>query len=150
MATGLEIHEAAATGDLDSLEEYLRSGKFDANLKDEEWGDRTALHWACARGYVECIRLLLDHGASGMARTDTGWTPAHMAAETGKLTALRALFAANIPIGLRDNYGDRPRRIAEMYGHTECVKFLEHSEEDQQQKGINNDLPCPPREDRES
>lgn len=50
MAAGLEIHDAASTGDFDSLEEYLRSGKFDVNLKDAEWGNRTALHWACAKG----------------------------------------------------------------------------------------------------
>jgi ankyrin repeat protein len=48
--SGLEIHEAASTGDFDSLEEYLRSGKFDVNLPDVEWGNRTALHWACAKG----------------------------------------------------------------------------------------------------
>lgn len=50
MSVGLEIHDAASTGDYDSLEEYLKSGKFDVNLKDEEWNNRTALHWACAKG----------------------------------------------------------------------------------------------------
>ena len=53
MSIGLEIHEAASTGDYDSLEEYLRSGKFDVNLKDEEWNNRTALHWACGKGKME-------------------------------------------------------------------------------------------------
>lgn len=150
MAAGLEIHDAASTGDYDSLEEYLKSGKFDVNLKDGEWGNRTALHWACAKGFVECIRLLLDYGGSGTARTDEGWTPAHFAAETGKLTALRALHNANIPIGLKDKYGDPPRRIAEMYGHTECVKFLEHTEEEQRQRGINNDEEYTPDPERET
>ncbi|KAH3696850.1 ankyrin repeat domain-containing protein 66-like [Dreissena polymorpha] len=139
MSQGLEIHDAASTGDFDSLEEYLKSGKFDVNMRDEEWGSRTALHWACAKGYVECIRLLLDYGAIGTARNDSGWTPAHFAAETGKLTSLRALYNANVPIGLQDKYGDTPRRIAQMYGHTECVKFFDHALEDQREKGINND-----------
>ncbi|RUS75140.1 hypothetical protein EGW08_017103, partial [Elysia chlorotica] len=79
---GLEVHEAASTGDYDSLEEYLSTGKYDLNLGDEDWGNKTALHWACQRGYVECIRLLLEHGAKPV-RTVTGWTPAHFAAETG-------------------------------------------------------------------
>lgn len=68
---------------------------------------------------------MLDHGANGTARSDTGWTPAHFAAETGKLTVLRALYSASIPVGMKDKYGDTPRRIAEIYGHTECVKFLD-------------------------
>lgn len=140
MATGLEMHDAASTGDFDSLEEYLKSGKIDVNFKDEEWNNRTALHWACAKGYVECIRLLLEHGADGTARNDFGWTPAHFAAETGKLTSLRALYTANMPIGLKDKYGDTPKRIAEIYGHLECVKFLDTSETEQRSKGINNDV----------
>ena len=57
--------------------------------------------------------------------TETGWTPAHFAAETGKLTVLRALHNAGISIIKKDNYGDRPKRLAEIYGHEECVHFLE-------------------------
>lgn len=136
MAAGLEIHEAAASGDYDSLEEYLKSGKFDVNLKDEEWNNRTALHWACAKGYVECIRLLLDNGAQGTAVTDTGWTPAHFAAEAGKLTVLRALHNASIFVTKKDNYGDTPRRLAEIYGHDECVKFLEIVEASEREKRL--------------
>jgi len=62
MAAGLEIHDAASTGDYDSLEEYLRSGKFDVNMKDEEWNNRTALHWACAKGMpTYCCDLLFTY-----------------------------------------------------------------------------------------
>lgn len=50
MATGLEVHEACTMGDFDSLEEYLRSGKYDVNMKDPEWQNRSPLHWACAKG----------------------------------------------------------------------------------------------------
>ena len=53
-----------------------------------------------------------------------GWTPAHCAAEAGKINILRALVAANVPIAKKDKYGDKPRKLAEMYGHWECVKFL--------------------------
>ncbi|KAJ8305758.1 hypothetical protein KUTeg_016303 [Tegillarca granosa] len=120
---GLEVHEAAATGDFDALEDYIKAGK-DINLKDEEWSDRTPLHWACAKGYVEVIRLLMENDAKGTARTTTGWTPAHCAAETGKLTVLRALHNLHVPIDRKDKYGDTPKRIAEIYGHHDCVKFL--------------------------
>ena len=75
-------------------------------------------------GYVECIRVLLDYGAKGTARMDMGWTPAHCAAEAGKLTALRALHGLNVPVDRRDKYGDTPRRVAEIYGHTDCINYL--------------------------
>lgn len=75
-------------------------------------------------GYVECIRLLLEYGADGSVRTDTGFTPAHFAAESGKITVLRALHAASIPIHLSDNYGDKPIDLALVYGKEECAKFL--------------------------
>ena len=73
---------------------------------------------------MECIRLLIEHGADGLAVADMNWTPAHFAAETGKLTVLRALVHADIPIYRRDKYGDKPADIARMYGHSDCVKFL--------------------------
>ena len=49
---GLEIHEAASTGDYDCLEELVISGKFDLNLGDEDWGNKTPLHWACQKGIL--------------------------------------------------------------------------------------------------
>ncbi|KAK7502249.1 hypothetical protein BaRGS_00006613 [Batillaria attramentaria] len=125
---GLELHDAASTGDYDTMEEFIKAGKCDVNLKDIDSSNRTALHWACQKGYVECVRLLLDNGAKGTARTTSGWTPAHCAAESGRVTALRALHAAHVPIDLKDKYGDTPRRIATIYGHNECVKYLLQAE----------------------
>ncbi|XP_076462465.1 ankyrin repeat domain-containing protein 66-like isoform X3 [Babylonia areolata] len=125
---GLELHDAASTGDYDALEEYVRSGNYDVNLKDVDSGNRTALHWACQKGFAECSRLLLDHGAKGTARTTSGWTPAHCAAESNRISALRALHAALVPVDLKDKHGDTPRRIATIYGHRDCVRYLLQAE----------------------
>lgn len=54
--SGLELHEAASTGDMDSLEEYIKSEKFDVNLKDPEWKNKTPLHWAAEKG--KCVLLV--------------------------------------------------------------------------------------------
>lgn len=141
MTSGLELHEAASVGDYDTLEELIFSKKIDINLKDPEWRDRTALHWACSKGYVECLRLLLDHGADGLARADMHWTPAHFAAETGKITVLRALVVAEVPVYKRDRYGDKPMDIARMYGFQDCVKYLQQEETNQKQKREQKGLP---------
>ncbi|KAL8562306.1 hypothetical protein ACOMHN_037262 [Nucella lapillus] len=125
---GLELHDAASTGDYDAMEEYVKSGKYDVNLKDLDMGNRTALHWASQKGFSEIIRLLLEYGAKGTARTTAGWTPAHCAAESNRIPALRALHAAFVPVDLGDKFGDTPRRIATFYGHRDCARYLMQAE----------------------
>ena len=49
----LLLHETCALGDDTKLEElggFIRGGKIDVNSRDEEWGDRAAMHWAAYRG----------------------------------------------------------------------------------------------------
>ncbi|KAG8580021.1 hypothetical protein GDO81_007089 [Engystomops pustulosus] len=71
---------------------------------------------------------MVEFGARPCLRTDNGWTPAHFAAESGKLSVLRTLHSLHAPIDATDIHGDSPRRIAEIYGHKDCVKFLETAE----------------------
>ena len=47
---GLELHEAASTGDYDALREYLKTGQYDVNLRDPEWKNKSPLHWAAEKG----------------------------------------------------------------------------------------------------
>lgn len=79
-----ELHEAASTGDLNSLEDYLNKG-LDPNEPDPEWGGRTPLHIAAAAGHKRCVNALLMAGASVNVTTESGWTPAHCACETGQV-----------------------------------------------------------------
>ncbi|NXC40345.1 ANR66 protein, partial [Penelope pileata] len=123
-----ELHEAVASGDYDLVEEILRTGRCDPNHKDVDWSDRTPLHWAAAKGHSAMLRLLASRGARLCLRSAVGWTPAHFAAEAGRLGALRTLHALHAPMDAADPFGDTPRRLAEIYGHRECVKFLETAE----------------------
>ncbi|OCT81330.1 hypothetical protein XELAEV_18028149mg [Xenopus laevis] len=198
MAEITELHQAAALGDYDLVSQILKKGLFDPNYKDGDWSDRTALHWAAAKGNLQIsrrsetgqihpslvvatplvspdmplksqlhpltlhncpseiialpfaqililtklatsdvrydlglrcqadtVKLLIEYGARPCLRTDSGWTAAHFAAESGKLSVLRALHSLHAPIDLSDLHGDTPRRIAEIYGHKDCVKLLE-------------------------
>ena len=53
-----------------------------------------------------------------------GWTPAHCAAEAGRADNLRMLIDFHTPIDAVDDYGDTPRRLAEIYGEKECAELL--------------------------
>ena len=49
----LLLHETCAVGDdvkLEELGSFIRGGKMDVNSRDEEWGDRAAMHLAALRG----------------------------------------------------------------------------------------------------
>ncbi|OXB53143.1 UNVERIFIED_CONTAM: hypothetical protein H355_004490 [Colinus virginianus] len=147
-----ELHQAVASGHYERAEQLLRAGRCDPNHKDADWGDWTPLHWAAANGTAEAratgkaaspraaaqpsipaghaamLRLLLTRGARPCVRDAAGRTPAHCAAEAGRLPALRALHAGRAPMDAADPFGDTPRRLAEIYGHAECVGFLETAE----------------------
>lgn len=80
-----ELHEAASVGNLELLEEQIHKG-LDPSEPDPEWGGRTPLHIACSNGHNKCVFVLIKAGANVNAQTDSGWTPAHCACETGQVS----------------------------------------------------------------
>ncbi|XP_020556298.1 uncharacterized protein LOC101160136 isoform X1 [Oryzias latipes] len=45
-----ELHQAAAAGDFKKVEELLTQQRCGPNLRDADWGNKTALHWAAREG----------------------------------------------------------------------------------------------------
>ena len=74
---------------------------------------------------MACAEKLLEHGADGEMRMAGGWTPAHYAAEKGSVEILRALVENGASVTKKDNSGDTPKRVAQIYGNKECVNFIE-------------------------
>ncbi|XP_059907695.1 ankyrin repeat domain-containing protein 66 isoform X2 [Gadus macrocephalus] len=109
-----ELHQAAAAGDCDLVEELLKNNQCDPNQRDLDWNHKTPLHWAAAKGQTEIVRLLVESGGRSCLRTDNGWTAAHFAAEAGRLGVLRLLHAFHAPVDKQDISGDRPIRLAEI------------------------------------
>uniref|UniRef100_A0A8D0FLW3 Uncharacterized protein n=1 Tax=Strix occidentalis caurina TaxID=311401 RepID=A0A8D0FLW3_STROC len=70
-----------------------------------------------SNGQSELVKLLVDHGARHCLRSDVGWTPAHFAAESGRLGVLRTLHSLHAAMDAADLFGDTPKRLAEIYGH---------------------------------
>ncbi|XP_039087154.1 ankyrin repeat domain-containing protein 66 isoform X1 [Hyaena hyaena] len=126
MADMTKLHQAVAAGDYSLVKKILKKGLCDPNYKDVDWNDRTPLHWAAIKGHLEVMQLLLEYGARPCLVTDVGWTPAHFAAESGHVNVLKMLHALHAAIDAPDFFGDTPKRIAQIYGQTACVAFLEN------------------------
>ncbi|XP_044164283.1 ankyrin repeat domain-containing protein 66-like [Acropora millepora] len=122
------LHEAAAIGDSESVEHLLRRGEEDPDGEDWDWGKRTPLHVAAAAGHEICVKILLEHGADGEMRMTGGWTPAHCAAERGSLAILQALVQKGVSVTKKDFTGETPKRVAQIYGHQDCLEFIESLE----------------------
>ncbi|KAL0049662.1 hypothetical protein WJX82_007154 [Trebouxia sp. C0006] len=102
----------------------------------------TALHLAAVNGSLECVRLLLDGGASMMVRTvdldvvsdvaaPAGSTPLHVAAMTGHVAILQAMLQAHSDaLGSWGDNGAAARRAWEGDGRidlrsvTNCLRQL--------------------------
>ena len=131
MATSFFLHELAATGDAKQLEVLFRvQGVKDIDERDEDIEGQTALHWAVRRGHTACCDILLQNGADPSLRMYHGWTPAHCAAEIGNVDILELLVRHSGEVLGEDNYGDTPKKVAQVYGHKHVVKFLETIERD--------------------
>lgn len=50
-----ELHQAAAAGDYDLVEDIVKKNSCDPNQKDLDWNKKTPLHWAASRGRL-CIQ----------------------------------------------------------------------------------------------
>lgn len=115
---------AAGAGAEDVVEELLRTGKVDANIKDKF--RQTPLHAAARNGHLGVVqRLLAVEGVDADARSQSGETPLLAAAWTGRTRIVKLLLA--IPTVEPDhepNFGSRALLTAVAAGYTEVVEVL--------------------------
>jgi ankyrin repeat protein len=76
-----EIHDAAASGDLEKVTVLLKNNPDLVSSKDNT--GKTPLHWAAYKGYTNVAELLLANKADVNALDDEGDTPLHEAAYEG-------------------------------------------------------------------
>ncbi|MGE0491129.1 MAG: ankyrin repeat domain-containing protein [Vulcanimicrobiota bacterium] len=82
----------------------------------------SALHWAAARGDLEQVELLLEHGA---VPRDGRASPLHLACASGHREVAARLLEAGAELDTRDSYHLRsPLFFATMGGDVELIRLL--------------------------
>lgn len=79
----------------------------DPNIKTRFLGF-SALYWACDRGCVETIKLLLSHGANVNILNDHNVAPLHLTSLYGHTEATKLLLENGADVNAKDIYGDTP------------------------------------------
>jgi ankyrin repeat protein len=123
MAAERPVADAAARGDLATVQELLRGG---ADVNTSQGDGMTALHWAAECGDAKLAAVLIYSGASVGAGTRIGrYTPLHLASRGGHAGVVRALLEAKAnPNAVTTNSGVMPIHLAAAAGNAEVIAAL--------------------------
>lgn len=69
-----------------------------AHINSTDSSGNTPLSWASARGDLDSVLILLEHGASFDIANDVNAKPIHLAAQTGNVPTIRALVQAGADV----------------------------------------------------
>ncbi|CAH1793949.1 unnamed protein product [Owenia fusiformis] len=123
----VDLHEAAFSGDIRTLEKLIGANGMCPNKPDH--AGRTSLHHACMNGWLECVKYLIDNGASVIATDVSGCTPLHCAASNGYVETVKCLInKGNASVSVRSKKGHTPRYMAKSRYQTKVVAFFNEIE----------------------
>lgn len=75
--------------------------------------------WRRTGGHSECVRVLLDNGASATLANALGESPLHVASWDGHADTVSMLVAAGAPVNKPGPDGETPLLLAADGGHLE-------------------------------
>ncbi|XP_006005173.1 ankyrin repeat domain-containing protein 35-like [Latimeria chalumnae] len=79
---------------------------------------RSSFHLAASKGIVECLNVILSHGADINATDNNGCTALHLAAKYSQPDCVQALLQCGVPVNTVDHHGHTPLHYAAFAG---CV-----------------------------
>ena len=85
---------------------------------------RTPLHAAFRGGQLECMRVLLEHGAAVDARDDVDTAVVHLASEHGQPETLHLVLRHGADVNARDYWEWTPLHFACYLGNTEVAQLV--------------------------
>jgi ankyrin repeat protein len=107
--------QAACTGDMDTLHQFVEKYPSIIRQKDDE-GD-ILLHWAAANGQAEACEYLIKAGSNVNARGNRRDVSLHWAAATGDMRTIAVLLDNRAEVNARDEAGTTAYTIAVERGN---------------------------------
>lgn len=99
-----------------------------ANVLGTDNEGLTALAWACTKGHISCVQLLLQAGATAARQLEeadkSGRTPLHLAAFNGNADLVQLLIERGAVVDHVDKSGMRPLDRAICSHHMSVVQRL--------------------------
>lgn len=102
-----------------------------ADVNRQDGDGRTALSYACERGYLDAVKILVRHNADPEIVDTWGNTALMYAAVTGHSPVVDFLVRAFKRLGLQidrqNKVGNSAVEVAKFLGHTECIYALSNT-----------------------
>lgn len=92
------------------VQEMLDSNTYDVNSQDDK--QRTCLHIASSRGYIELVKMLLENGANPNIRDCVNNLPIHLAIISSHVQVVTVLLEAGTDIQSLDLNGKNVLHLA--------------------------------------
>jgi hypothetical protein len=101
----------------------------------------TPLHGAYHGGQLECVRVLLEHGAVVDARDGQGKTVLHLASMNEQLEVFHLALQHGADINARDGADWTPLHFASCYGYTKVTQLVLEHRADVNAQAFDNETP---------
>jgi len=118
---GVSLHDAAKRGDVNSIKEFLKSGK-DVDVQDLR--GITPLGHAVGHDQLSAIKVLINAKANLDNVDSVGDSAVHFAAGYGKVEVLEHLLARGASASKANQMGMTPLAVAEQNKHAAIVGIL--------------------------
>ncbi|XP_028668250.1 acyl-CoA-binding domain-containing protein 6 [Erpetoichthys calabaricus] len=105
------IFDYCRENNIEYVTRAINSKKVDVNLKDEE--GRALLHWACDRGHIDLVSMLLQNNADINSQDDEGQTALHYASACEFADIVELLLKAGADPLIKDQEGSLPEEVTE-------------------------------------
>lgn len=112
---------AAASGDMNTVEEYIKAG---CPIDEPNKAGNTALLMACCRRQTAVAKILLLAGSSPNKQDKQGCTPMMMAIMTKNAEIVELLLQIGVDMTLRNSFGTTAEDIAVVNGDLKILHLL--------------------------
>ncbi|XP_048352486.1 ankyrin repeat domain-containing protein 24-like [Sphaerodactylus townsendi] len=99
----------------------LRKGLVPTKLDSE---GKSAFHLASMKGNVDCLEVMLAHGADTLTTDSSGYTALHLSAKHGHPQCVSKLLQASCPVDVADSNGRTALHHAALSGCISCLEIL--------------------------